>query len=228
MRVHHKRPNFILDHLPSSERNSLKADLKPIELLKGSVLFEPDRSADFTYFPCDSVISFLGDTGEGGSVEVWSVGNEGVAGLSGSFGGTKPFRGVVQVPGMAVMTKTANLQRHFQRRGAFHDAVMRYYDYLLLQIAYIGICNNNHSIEQRFGRWLLMIGDRAGTKQLKFTQDAIAGILGTRRATISVAAAALQSQGLISYLPGVITIESRKGLEKAACRCYKFIDSRRR
>jgi CRP-like cAMP-binding protein len=73
-----------------------------------------------------------------------------------------------------------------------------------------------------------MIGDRAGTKQLKFTQDAIAGILGTRRATISVAAAALQSQGLISYLPGEITIESRKGLEKAACRCYKFIDSRRR
>ena len=73
-----------------------------------------------------------------------------------------------------------------------------------------------------------MIGDRAGTKQLQFTQDAIAGILGTRRATISVAAAALQSQGLISYSPGAITIESRRDLEKAACRCYKVINSRKR
>jgi len=223
-----KRRNFILHNLPSSEWTSLKADLKPVELPKGAVLFEPAGTADFTYFPWDSVISFLGDTGEGGSVEVWSVGNEGVGGLSSLFGGRKPFRGVVQVPGMALMAKTANLRRHFQRRAAFHDALLRYYDYLLLQISYLGICNNNHSIEQRFSRWLLMIGDRAGTKQLKFTQDAIAGILGMRRATISVAAARLQSQGLISYSPGAIIIESRRGLENTACRCYKFINSRKR
>ena len=223
-----KRRNLILHNLPSSEWNSLKADLKPVELAKGAVLFEPDRTADVTYFPWDSVISFLGDTGEGGSVEVWSVGNEGVGGISSLFGGTKPFRAVVQVPGMALVAKTMNLRRHFQRRTAFHDALLRYYDYLLLQISYLGICNNNHSVEQRFGRWLLMIGDRAGTKQLQFTQDAIAGILGTRRATISVAAAALQSQGLISYSPGEITIESRRDLEKAACRCYKVINSRKR
>ena len=227
MRVQPKRGNFIFHNLSPSDWNSLKADLKAVELSKGAVLFEPDRTADFTYFPWDSVISFLGDTGEGGSVEVWSVGNEGVAGLSSLIGGTKPFRGVVQVPGMALVAKTTNLRRHFQRRGAFHNALLRYHDYLLLQIAYVGICNTNHSIEQRFGRWLLMIGDRTGTKQLKFTQDAIAGILGTRRATISAAAAALQSQGLISYLPGAITIESRRGLEKAACRCYKFIHSRK-
>jgi CRP-like cAMP-binding protein len=225
IRVDLNRRNSILHSLPSAEWNLLKADLKSVELPKGAVLFEPDRSADFTYFPSDSVISFLGDTGEGGSVEVWSVGNEGVCGVLSLFGGTKPFRGIVQVPGMAFVAKTSSLRRHFQRGGAFHNQLLRYYDYLLVQISYLGICNNNHSIEERFIRWLLMIGDRAGTKQLKFTQDAIAAILGTRRATISVAAAALQSQGLISYSPGAIKIESRRGLEKAACRCYEFINS---
>jgi CRP-like cAMP-binding protein len=227
MRVDPKRGNRVLQSLPAGELNQLKADLKVVELPKHDVLFEPDRRADLTYFPLDSVISFLGDTGEGGSVEVWSVGNEGIGGLSALFGGTKPFRGIVQVPGRAVMAKASNLRRHFHRCGAFHDALLRYYDYLLVQISYLGICNNNHSIEERFSRWLLMIGDRTGTNQLKFTQDAIAAILGTRRATISVAAAALQSQGLIRYSPGSIKIQSRRGLEKAACDCYKFINSRK-
>jgi CRP-like cAMP-binding protein len=105
--------------------------------------------------------------------------------------------------------------------------MLNYYDYLLVQISYLGMCNNSHPIEQRFSRWLLMNQDRVGTKELRFTQDAIAGVLGTRRATISVAAAALQAAGLISYTPGTITIRSRKALEKAACGCYKVINSRR-
>src|SRR6267142_531517 len=104
------------------------------------------------------------------------------------------------------------LLRHFQKGGAFHDALLRYYHYLLVQISCLGICNNNHGIEQRFTRWLLMMQDRIGSPELRFTQDAIAAVLGTRRATISVAAAALQSAGLISYTPGSITIRSRKRL----------------
>jgi CRP-like cAMP-binding protein len=226
MRVDPKSGNSVLQSLSAREWSQLRADLKVVELPKRAVLFQPDRPADFTYFPLDSVISFLGDTGEGGTVEVWSVGKEGVGGISALVGGTKPFRGIVQVPGLAVAAKASNLRRHFQRGGPFHDALLRYYDYLLVQISYLGICNNNHSIEQRFSRWLLMIGDRTGTNDLKFTQDAIAAVLGTRRATISVAAAGLQSKGLISYSPGSIKIRSRRGLEKVTCRCYKFIDSR--
>jgi len=226
MRVNQKRGNFVLQSLPANELSQLKADLKVVDLPRGAVLFEPDCRGDFTYFPLDCVVSFLGDTGEGGTVEVWSVGNEGVAGTSGILGATKPFRGVVQIPGAAMAAKSLNLRRHLQRCGAFHDALLRYYDYLLVQISYLGVCNTNHSIEQRLSRWLLMIGDRTGSNQLEFTQDAIAAILGTRRATISVAAAALQSRGLISYSPGSIKIESRRGLENAACRCHKLINSR--
>src|SRR2546423_13562386 len=115
-----KLGNSILHSLPPGEFNLLKSDLRPVELPKGAVLFEADRRADFVYFPSDGVISFQGDTGEGGSVAVWSVGNEGVAGVSSLSGRTKPFRGVVQVPGLAWMGKTPNLRRHFQKRDGFH------------------------------------------------------------------------------------------------------------
>src|SRR5437762_2224167 len=123
-RLYPKRRNRILQSLPAGELNQLKADLKVVELSKRAVLFEADRRADFMYFPLDCVISFLGDTGEGGGVEVWSVGNEGVGGLSGLFGGSKPFRGVVQVPGTAIKGKVSDLRRHFERCSGFHDVLL--------------------------------------------------------------------------------------------------------
>jgi hypothetical protein len=55
------------------------------------------------------------------------------------------------------------------------------------------------------------------------TQDLIAGVLGTRRATISIAAAALQNARLISYTPGSITINSRRGIASRDVRLLKLI-----
>jgi len=227
MVVQKRYSNSILQELPSGELASIASELKQIELSKGAVLFEPDTIATSVYFPIDSVISFLGDTGEGGSVEVWAVGSEGIAGISGTLGKTKPFRGVVQVPGRAFVSEASVFRKSFHHFSSFHDAVLAYFEDLLLQISYVGICNNLHPIEQRFCRWLLMIRDRTRTNDLKFTQEAIAAILGTRRATISEAAAGLQAAGLISYTPGSITIRSRKALEKVACRCYKLMSAHR-
>jgi CRP-like cAMP-binding protein len=219
-------PNSILQRLPSGEFRLIASDLRLVELSRGALLFEPDQAPPYIYFPIDSVISFIGDTGEGGSMEVWAVGSEGVAGISGLFGNAKPFRGLVQVSGKALQSKSSVMRRHFQKCTPFHDGMLNYYHNLLSQVSYLGICNNSHSIEKRFGRWLLMIRDRVGANELKFTQDAIAAVLGTRRATISVAAATLQAAGLISYTPGTITIRNRKALEKASCRCYNVINSR--
>jgi CRP-like cAMP-binding protein len=222
-----KHPNSILQRLPSSEFSSIASALRLVELSRGALLFQPDQTPPYIYFPIDSVISFIGDTGEGGSIEVWAVGSEGMAGVSGLLGSAKPFfRGVVQVPGKALQSKTSVLRRHFQKCTPFHDGMLNYYENLLGEVSSLGICNNSHPIEKRFGRWLLMIRDRMGTNELKFTQDAIAAVLGTRRATISVAAAALQAAGLISYTPGMITIRNGKALEKAACRCYNVINAR--
>ena len=220
-----RHPNAILRRLPPRDLNLIQQEVKHVDLVKGAVLFQPDRFESYTYFPITSVISFRGDTGEGGSVEVWAVGNDGFAGLSSIVGRTKPFRGIVQVTGAALMMPAASIQKHFQKRSAFHDALLKYLSDLFVQISYLGICNNTCSIEQRLGRWLLMVQNRAQSSNLKFTQDSIAEVLGTRRATISVAAAALQNAGLIRYSPGTITIRSRKALERAACRCYKVISS---
>jgi len=227
MVVQKRYANSILQSLPRSDFAYLSPDLKEMELSKGTLLFEPDMPPADIYFPIDSVISFVGESGESGSVEVWAVGSEGVAGVSGILGKSKPFRGVVQVSGRALTSSGVMARRCFENCRAFRDLILAYYDNLLLQISYLGICNNLHPVEQRFCRWLLMVRDRARKNELKFTQEAIAAVLGTRRATISETAAALQNAGFISYTPGSITIRSRKGLENAACRCYKLINAGR-
>src|SRR5262245_45080029 len=120
MVVRKRYSNSILRNLPPGEFASVYSQLIEVELLKGAMLFEPHRPAADIYFPIDSVISFVGDTGEGGSVEVWAVGREGLAGLSGIFGRSKPFRGLVQVSGHALVSNGAVVRRCFQNCTAFH------------------------------------------------------------------------------------------------------------
>jgi hypothetical protein len=57
------------------------------------------------------------------------------------------------------------------------------------------------------------------------TQDALARVLGTRRASVSGAAGAFQREGLIRYTRGKIFVLNRKQLEGAACECYETISA---
>ena len=66
-----------------------------------------------------------------------------------------------------------------------------------------------------------MCVDRVGGTELKLTQEFMAQMLGTRRPTVSLAAMVLQSDGLIRYSRGHITITDRAGLEAFTCECYE-------
>lgn len=66
-----------------------------------------------------------------------------------------------------------------------------------------------------------MCHDRVGSDQINLTQEFIAEMLGTRRATVNVSAVNLQSAGLIKYNRGRIRILDRPGLGGFSCECYE-------
>ncbi|MEO7939793.1 MAG: helix-turn-helix domain-containing protein, partial [Burkholderiaceae bacterium] len=85
------------------------------------------------------------------------------------------------------------------------------------------VCNQHHSLEQRFCRWLLMSIDRLHTDKLGITQEMISNLLGTRRESITLAVSELQTDGVIASSRGHIIVLDRPKLEKRACECYEVV-----
>ena len=116
-------------------------------------------------------------------------------------------------------------RREIDRRGAFHELMSHYAQALFGVVAQSTACNTIHSVEQRLARWLLMAHDRSISDEVPITHEALARSLGTRRASVSVTASALQKKGAIRYNRGVIRILDRKYLESASCECYETISA---
>ena len=92
-----------------------------------------------------------------------------------------------------------------------------------MEVTQIAACNRLHEVNERLARWLLMSHDRIGKDILPLTQEFLAQMLGTRRASVSVSAEILQRAGLIHYNRGHVSIVNREALENASCECYKAI-----
>lgn len=215
--------NRILKALPPKEHRTLSAQLKPAVLTKGTVLYEAGERITQVYFPETAMISYLSGTSEGETIEVCVVGNEGIVGLASLLSDSTAFRAVVQITGESYSLNQDLLRKEFKRCDVLHNLVLDYTNALLVQVAQTAVCNKFHSVQERFCRWLLMASDRIGSSQLPMTQDAMARVLGSRRASVTVVAGALQRKGAIGYTRGIVTILDRKYLETAACECYETI-----
>ena len=93
-----------------------------------------------------------------------------------------------------------------------------------MQATQVAACNRLHTVEERLARWLLMTQDRVGGEIITLTQEFLSHMLGTRRASVTVAAGILQKAGLIKYTRGSVTIVDRNKLEDASCECYGIIN----
>src|SRR5215207_3835846 len=90
--------NRILDGLPRSEMSLLEPELEHVLTPRGSVLSEAGQPAPFVYFPTSAVLSLVGATETGATVEVAVVGSEGVASVAAALGRQRlPFRVVAQL-----------------------------------------------------------------------------------------------------------------------------------
>jgi hypothetical protein len=201
----------------------LRRALNPVFLDIETVLFEPGEPIAFVDFPRNCVVSLVTPFQDGTSVEVATVGNEGVVGVPMRPEGSLAFRAVASVAGWADRMDAAtfldevNSDRYLQ--GLVNDYVRAFFG----EIAQAAACNRLHSNEERLGHWLLMSHDRVGTDDFAITHEMLGQILGSRRATVTLSAERLRAAGLISYSRGRVTIIDRVALEAVACECYRTI-----
>jgi hypothetical protein len=105
---------------------------------------------------------------------------------------------------------------------SFRWALLHFLRAILVQASQCGACNLCHPFMQRLARWLLMAQDRSSA-ELPITHDALARLLGVRRATVSEAIESLEPRGVLMQARGLIRIRDRDHLERAACSCYRII-----
>lgn len=216
--------NAILLGLPINERDIIISKSELVHLPLRTILNEMSEPVKFAYFLNSGLASILTVLSDGKSVEVAMTGREGFVGFPLIAGlRTSPIRALLQVDGAAFKISAADMVTALRDCPSLEKSLLRYSYELSVQTTFVAACNRLHEVEARLARWLLMSQDRVGGSVFPLTQDFIAHMLGTRRATVTVAAGILQKAGMITYKRGQVKIEDRQRLEETSCECYRAI-----
>jgi CRP-like cAMP-binding protein len=213
--------NEILRSLPRKERDAVLSRATFTELPTRLVLNEITKPIRFGYFIDSGVASILNVTSGGKSVEIGLAGSEGFVGLPLLVNyHISSTRAVIQIAGAGYRIRPLDLRKVLAVCPKLRGRLHRYAQEFGLQVTQVAACNLLHRVDQRLARWFLLSQDRMGGSSFHLTQEFLSHMLGTRRASVTMAAGVLQKAGLITYQRGNVIIKNRAGLEKAACECY--------
>jgi len=213
--------NKILLELPFNECNAILKAVEFVRLPRGTILNEPGKPIRKAYFINSGLASLLDVMKDGRSIEVGLVGLEGFVGMPLLAGlKTSATEAIMQVGGDAYSITAKHLEAALAKHPTLRQGLFRFSQELTFQVMQIAACNRLHPIDQSLAKWLLMSHDRLSGGVIPLTQEFLAHMLGTRRASVTVAAGQLQRKGLISYKRGSVEIKNRRGLEAASCECY--------
>ena len=202
----------------------LLAELEFVRLRTGQLLHEVGDTLKSAYFCNSGLVSILSVFPDGKSVEVGLIGKEGFVGIPLIAGFRRAAtRAVVQIEATAFRIDAENLTETLRKFPRLERQMQQFSQILAMEVTLVAACNGLHEVEERLARWLLMCADRVGNGSLLLTQELLAQMLGTRRASVTVAAGMLQKAGLIAYTRGNVSIVNRPELEQAACECYRLM-----
>ncbi len=218
--------NHVLAMLPADDYQRLAPHLRTVFLQSRQVLAREGEPLQQLLFPFTALCSLTKAMGNGSSIEVATVGAEGVIGAGLTIGQTgSPADVVVQVEGSAQTLALEVIRADIESRGALYECVHRYYWAFVSQLMQTVACNAVHRAEQRCSRWLLTTSDRLQCNEFPITQSILAIALGVRRPTVTMAMAELSRTGATHHARGVVTILDRSRLEAMSCECYQPVST---
>jgi CRP-like cAMP-binding protein len=213
--------NLLLQQLDSAVLGSVAPLLEPVDYVVGDVLSDLQAPLTHVHFPENGVISVMASYANGDTIEMATIGREGVVGIEGSLGAQQSIaRYYAQVKGHGHRMPREMLVTLLDRAPEFRQVLFNYIQAFINQLLISGACNGKHPVQARLARWLLTMEDRSDGPSLALTHSFLAEMLGAYRPTVSLALAQLQSAGLIEMRRAMIVIRERAALEAVACECY--------
>jgi CRP-like cAMP-binding protein len=216
--------NAILKHLTPQTIESIRPQLHPVALAIRQNIYRPNEPMQFAYFVESGMISIVSLMGDGRSIEVGTIGREGMAGASLLVGmDSVPYHYFVQIAGHGHRMDASALKAAAYHNEELRNLILRYQATSYNQSMQAIACNGLHSVPERCCRWLLMSHDRMQSNKVSLTHEFLALMLGVRRASVSEVLGPLQEKGWVQSNRGEITILDRTGLEAGSCECYGII-----
>jgi CRP-like cAMP-binding protein len=208
--------NLLLRALSADDVMAL-GELEYVKLAVNQILDSPSEPTSAIYFPMSGIISVVAQNEMGHGIEVAMIGSEGMTGISVLLGVDRSANHmIVQTKGSALRLSVLALQRALLSRPEIARIFRGYVHVLITQISETARANTEGHIPHRLARWLLMWHDRSLGNELNTTHDLLAVLLGSTRATVTLALQNLKRCGLIRTMGSRIEVLDRAGLMAVA------------
>jgi CRP-like cAMP-binding protein len=172
--------NRLLAALPATDYKRVATHLRLQSIVTGEMLHSHGRLINDVYFPNDGVFSITNRMRDGATVEVATVGREGMLGV-GVFLGDRSRTGPAfqkVVNGLVAALPVSFFVRETSLKGTFRELMALYAQATLLQSIQCTACNALHDVTQRCCRWLLQTHDRMDADDFPLKHEFLALMLG--------------------------------------------------
>src|SRR5689334_3084534 len=124
------------------EHDKIQPHLEWIYLDSKQVLYRPNEPMDYVFFPINAVGSMIAVMEDGTTVDVGTVGNEGMLGIPIFLGAVSlPGQTFRQMAGDAYRVSAGDFQEAVGHNGIFRNLIQRYLQALFNQISQSTACN---------------------------------------------------------------------------------------
>jgi CRP-like cAMP-binding protein len=219
--ISYQSGNRLLSSLSKADLGLLLPDLEAVSLDLRKVLERPNKRIEDVYFPDAGFASVVAVQPKQTKVEVGLIGREGMTGLPVVLGNHKtPHETYIQAAGHGQRINATKLRKAMAASSSLQSLLLKFVQAFMVQTAQTAISNARAKLNERLARWILMADDRIDGSRLPLTHEFLSLMLGVRRAGVTEALHALESEGLIRASRGEIIVRSRKGIERRAGGSY--------
>jgi hypothetical protein len=175
------KENALLSGLNDAGVTDVLENGRLITLTTPQQIYEAGCEIHEVFFPVDSVLSVVTQMRDGGSIEVGTVGREGVSAIPLLLGATTSANeSYCQVPGRAVVISSDHFRGLLSAgNDQFRTVLNRFLQAYVNMLGQLAACNGKHSIYERCARWLLLTHDRVNSDKIDLSHQYLAMMLGS-------------------------------------------------
>ena len=147
--------NRLLASLSPADLGLLQPDLEPLTLKLRHVLEKPNKRIEHVYFVDGGIASVIAVQVKERDIKVGLIGCEGMSGTAVVLGDDRsPHSTYIQVAGEGQRIAAVKLRNAMKASGSLHNALLKYVQAFMVQMAHTTIANARAKIDERLARWI--------------------------------------------------------------------------